>query len=238
MNKRILFAYLILFILSSRTFAQDRTYHFGLHVAPNISWLKPEVEGIDYKSDGSLVGVSYGAVFENDFTPNVGIITGITILHTGGHLQYPFIVDPGGVAPDTGTLWRKYNLQYIELPLILKGSTGDVLGNFSFWGRFGIGNGFRIKAKAKDEFLSDNNPSGEKTVTENKNVKGDVSFFRESLIIGIGAEYRIGNTATVQAGVTFSNGFTDILTSKTSYKSEINEKARSNFVELNIGVMF
>ena len=39
-------------------------------------------------------------------------------------------------------------------------------------------------------------------------------------------------------GLTFSNGFTDILKSSSSVKPAIKEKARSNYVELNIAVMF
>jgi hypothetical protein len=225
-------------ILVLNVAAQDRNYHFGLHCSPNLSWIKPDVEEVIYKSDGTLIGVSYGGIFENNFTPNVGIITGINVIHTGGQLKYPYVQEAGTALADTGVLWRKYKLQYIEIPLMLKGSTGELLGKFSFFGKFGVGSGFNIRAKADDEFLSDSNPGGEKTVVENKNVKKDISFFRESLIIGIGAEYRLGKTAIAQMGLTFSNGFTDILTEATTYKPTIKEKARSNFVELNIGIMF
>ncbi len=231
----------ILLLLSLQLHAQDRSYHFGLHCSPNLSWIKPDVEEVIYKSNGTMVGVSYGGIFENEFTPNVGIITGINVLHTGGHLKYPHAttLEIGGVyTPDTGTLERKYTLQYIEIPLMIKGSTGDILGNFSFYGRFGVGSGFNIKARAHDEYLSDNSTTGEKISTANQNAKKEVSFFRESLIIGIGAEYRLGKTATALMGLTFSNGFTDILKSSSSVKPAIKEKARSNYVELNIAVMF
>ncbi len=217
--------------------AQDRTYHFGLQASPSISWLKPEVEGIAYKSAGSIIGVSYGAILENYFTPNVGILTGLNVLHNGGHLKYPYINTDNPVA-DTGSLERKYNLQYIEIPLMLVGSTGDVLGKFSFYGRFGISNGFRIKAKAQDQFTSDKTPNVPQDAVANINAKKSVSFFREALLIGVGAEYRIGNTAIAHLGLTFSNGFTDILKSNTNYNNAIKEKARSNSIDLNIGIVF
>ena len=234
---------LIVFLLgaSLHGWAQDRKYHFGLQVSPNIGWLKPEVEGIDYKGSGTVIGVSYGAVFENYFTPNVGIILGLNVMHGGGHLKYPFIstaTSAGVTVPDTGMMERKYNLQYIEIPLVLKGSTGDILGKFSFYGKFGISSAFNIKAKAEDQFLSNKSLTGEKVIVPNKNVNKDVSFFREALIIGAGAEYRIGNTASAQLGITFSNGFTDILTSNASYLPASKEKARLNTVEINIGIVF
>lgn len=235
--QKILIPALIL-LLALNAQAQDRKYHFGLHCSPNLSWIKPDVEEIKYEGDGTIVGVSYGGMFENNFTPNVAIATGFNVIHTGGHLTYPYVVVSESAPADTGTLWRKYNLQYIEIPLTLKGSTGELLGKFSFYGNFGIGSAINIKAKADDEFLSDNSVTGEKVVTENKNVNKDVSFFRESLIIGIGAEYRLGKTAIARMGLTFSNGFTDILTENTSIKPIIKEKARSNYVELNIGILF
>jgi len=240
MKKTLTILTLALLVWSTTGFSQDRSYRFGMHVSPNISWIKPEVEGLAYEGDGSMIGVSYGAIFENYFTPNVAFITGLSILHTGGHLKYPFIVttlDGAGISVrDTGSLMRKYNLQYIEIPIMLKGSTGELLGDFSFYGQFGIGSGFNVKAKARDEFASDKGT--ESVITENKNVKKDVSFFRETLIIGIGAEYALGSTAIAFAGLSFSNGFTDALTSEASYNPAIKEKARVNCVELNIGIVF
>lgn len=242
MKKSVVIASFLVLLLASTGLAQDRKYHFGLQVSPNISWMKPEVEEVVYKSDGSLIGVSYGALFENYFTPNVAILTGVNILSTGGHLKYPYINTTldgsGNPVRDTGVMERKYNLQYLEIPLVLKGSTGELLGKFSFYGQFGVGSGFNIKAKARDEYLSDKSLTGEKLVTENINAKKSVSFFRESLIIGIGAEYRLGKTAIVFAGLNFNNGFTDVLTKETSYNPLIQEKARVNTVDLNIGIVF
>jgi hypothetical protein len=234
----------LLVLLTVTAFAQERKYRFGLHISPNISWIKPDVEEIIYESDGAVVGVAYGGDFVFSFTPNIGIVTGINVFHTGGHIKYPYVPhaldDPyiAAAATDTGIMKRRYHLQYLEIPLMLKGSTGELLGNFSFYGQFGIGSGFNIKAKADDEYTSTINSALPAEIVENKNVNKEVSFFREALIIGIGAEYKLGKTALLQAGLTFSNGFTDILTSKVSIKTGLKEKARSNYLELNIGVMF
>lgn len=238
MKKTFISILFLLAVISTYGQLDTRKYHFGLQVAPNISWIKPDVEEVIYKSDGAKVGVSYGAVFEYFFTPNVAIVTGVNVLHTGGHLKYPFIMATAAAVRDSGVLERNYKLQYLELPLLLKGSTGELLGKFSFFGQFGIGNGFRIKARADDEFLSDNNLTGEKTVTNNRNVKSDVSFFREALIIGIGADYKLGKTAIVYAGLNFSNGFTDALTGESVYNPAIKEKARVNYIDLSVGIVF
>jgi len=216
--------------------AQFRNSRFGLNFSPNIGWLKPGVVGEVYKSNGILAGFSYGGVFEHYFIPNLALVTGFNILQTGGHLQYRSVEETTPGVEDTGILSRRYNLQYIEIPLMLKGSTGTLLGKFSFFGKLGIGNGFNIKAKKKDDFLVSRTQI---TISsDSKSAKKDVSFFRESLIIGIGAEYTLGKTAILQFGLTFSNGFTDILTGNNNYTPLAKEKAISNYVELNIGVLF
>jgi hypothetical protein len=243
MKKIILLSGIYIIFLSGNLLAQGRAYHFGLFFAPNLSWLKPDVQdaAVAYSSKGTAFKYSYGAAIEYDFTPNVGIVTGINILQTGGGLQYSHIQNISATStPDSeaGTLTRKYTLQYLEIPLALKGSTGELLGNFSFYGKFGLGSGFNLSAKANDEFLPDNSATGNKITLDKINVKKNVSFFRESLIIGIGADYKLGKTAIIEMGLTYSNGFTDVLTGNNTFKPSVKEKAHSHFVELNVGVMF
>lgn len=232
----------ISFLLSAciNVTAQDsRKYHFGLQVAPGLGWIKPEIPDDVYKSDGTVLGISYGGVFENYFIDNIGIGTGINVTYTGGTLKYNHaqdVVINNTTTRDTGILVRKYKLQYLEIPLVLIGSTGEILGNFAFFGKFGLGTGFNIKARANDEFTPDG--SSDKITTENRDVKKDVGFFRESMIIGVGASYKIAPSARLFAGFTFNNGITDILTGTNDVKTNIKEKGRSNFVELNVGVLF
>ena len=230
----VIAAFIVLMSLAS--FGQTSKFHFGLHCSPNLSWIKPDVEEILYEGNGTRIGVSYGAIFEYFFTPNVGLVTGVNVIYTGGHLKYPYV--PADLVGDTGTLMRCYRLQYLEIPLMIKGSTGELLGNFSFYGQFGIGTGVNLKAKADDEYQSETNPGTAAIVKNNINASKDISFFRESMIIGIGSQYKLGKSAIVQAGFNFCNGFTDILTENTTIKPIIKEKARSNFVELNIAFLF
>lgn len=216
----------------------DKKFHFGLHVSPNLSWLKPDVQQPKYSADGTTVGVSYGAVFEKNFSSYLGIGTGINIMQTGGKLAftdaYDIIVNNVKIS-DTGTMSRKYKLQYLEVPLFLTGSTGEVLGNFSFYGKFGLSSAFKIKAKADDEFT----PSAGSVISEKAtNIGKDINFFREAMIIGLGCAFKFGDVAALYAGITYNNGFTDVLTGKNNAFPDVKEKARSNYVELNVGVKF
>jgi hypothetical protein len=215
-----------------------RKFHFGLHASPNISWIKPDVQQPKYSSDGTIIGMSYGAAFENFFSPNLGIGTGVNVMSTGGKLSFTDAINinvNNVITSDTGIMTRKYKLQYVEVPLFLIGSTGEVLGNFSFYGKFGLSSAFRIKAKADDEYT----PSTGSVITaKSVNIEKEVSFFREAMIIGLGCAYKFGQVAALYAGVTYNNGFTDVLKGENNAYPTVKEKARSNFVEINIGVMF
>lgn len=219
--------------------AQDRKFSFGLHVSPNLSWLKPEVDNEVYKSEGSGVHFGYGADFNYFFIDNIGMGIGLNFAYAGGKLK--FHSQDNVMINDTsrtlqGIMLRKYRLQYLEIPIVLIGQTGDWLGKFSIYAKFGLGSSFKIRARADDEFTPDNSQST--FTSKDRNISSSVSFWRESVIIGVGVTYRFAKVAGINAGITFNNGFTDILTGTNPANPEVKEKARLNYVTLDIGVVF
>jgi hypothetical protein len=65
-----------------------------------------------------------------------------------------------------------------------------------------------------------------------------VSFFRESLIVGLGAELEIKEGPKMGVELSFNNGFTNILKDKNTLDTSIEEKATPNFFELSFSVLF
>ncbi|MEI6122816.1 MAG: outer membrane beta-barrel protein [Bacteroidota bacterium] len=226
-----------LLIIASIKIEAQRSFTFGLHASPNISWIKPDVSAEVYKSDGSTMHLSYGADFNYFFIKNIGIGTGVDVVYTGGKLQYhtAMIVNNAQV-PDTGILSRKIKLQYLQIPLVLIGTTGDLLGNFSIYGKFGLGTSFKLKARANDSFLPQN--ATDAVTTENKNIGKDISFFRESMIIGLGGTYKVAKIISVNACLTYNNGFTDILTGRNGADNTIKENGKLHYFELSLGILF
>jgi hypothetical protein len=106
------------------------------------------------------------------------------------------------------------------------------IGDFQYFGQIGFGSNFLLNSKGEDEFTY-----GTTIVTDEGNIT-NVAFIRESLIIGLGAEYTLDAGTTLGLGLQFDNGFTDILTGKNAVDSSIKEKAFSNFIELNAFVLF
>lgn len=236
--------FLLLVVVSTLTctsFAQDggRSFNFGLHVSPNLGWMKSDVDQEVYKPEGATVHMGYGAELNYFFIKNLGFGTGININYAGGKLKYHTLYDIGTNSTiDTvrGILTRKYRLQYIEVPLVLIGTTGDLLGKFSFYGKFGVGSSFKIKARANDDFFQDN--SSVAFTKENVNINSDVSFFRESMIIGLGGTYKLAKIISLNFCITYNNNFTDILTGTNGANPSIKENAKANYVDLSIGVLF
>jgi hypothetical protein len=150
------------------------------------------------------------------------------MLFNGGNLKFP--AKEGDV---TGTMTREYFLKYIELPLSLKMRTND-MGNMRYFGRIGLGTAFKIGSKKIDEFT----PETGSVVTGEKTNYDDIAFVRESLIVGLGAEYKIKEGPKLGAELVFNNGFTNILTGKNTVNTSVEEKAKPNFFEVAFSVIF
>lgn len=255
--KRIFFSCLALCLYESAT-AQDnetKNVRLGLKVAPSISWLKPSDKNLE--TDGALIKFAYGLTTDFKLTNNIFFATGIDIAYSGGKVAYPS--NDSAYAYKDGDAWpgipsksdsldkiirlseQKYNMNYIEIPLILKMKTEEI-GYLTYFGQFGINPGFLLKASSDYQgyYVSNN---GGATPTEGVDVKEDAQFMKIALNIGAGAEYNLAGNTSLVIGLSFMNGFSSILQKKSemirdagndSFNQDVKQKA---FV-LNVGVMF
>ena len=237
--KYLILSTLLFLFFGAYTQAQDRKFNFGIHISPNLSWLKPDVDGkgeVVYKSNGTRLLMGYGADFNYFFIPNIGIGTGVNVVYSGGKLEYNTHKINSDNDTIKGIMARNYKLQYLEIPLVLIGSTGDLMGKFSIYAKFGLGTSFKLKARSDDEFVAETTQVN--TKEENINISSDVSFFRESLIVGIGGTYRLAKIISLNFCLTYNNGFTDILKGTNAININVKENAKDNYVELSVGLLF
>ncbi len=250
------------------TSAQESLWKIGFKVNPNASWMKPDSKHMT--NEGNNFRFGFSLMIDKHFTDNYAFGTGLNIITTGGKLSY---VRMSNIAIDglpgsydvISSIKRSYKLQYGEVPLTLKLRTNEI-GYITYWGQFGLGLGFNIRAKADDEidYLKQSTGSAderwvdatlESVSTEEEDIKDDIKLFRSSLIIGAGIEYNLAGSTSLIAGFTFNNGFSNAMNGQGVQLDDrdapiyegvgdkktpklFDLKGYTNFIELNVGILF
>lgn len=232
MKQVIIPLFILLFGCTQSSFlqAQKQSIKLGLKVSPNIAWMAPETKHYNY--DGITGGAAIGLVSDFYFAKNYAFSTGFSFSFLNGKLTYN-----DSLSINTNQLYgqmdRKYKFVYLDIPYMIKLQT-NTFGRFSFFGQIGFSTGFRISAKARDEFIP---VTGAESVKENSSITFSTSLIRQAVIFGAGLEYHLDVNTRIFIGVNYSNSLNNILTGHNS-ASGLNEKAQLNFVELNLGVLF
>ncbi|WP_421941362.1 porin family protein [Pedobacter sp.] len=196
-------------------------FRLGLTATPTIGWIKPE-QG---KTNSVALGFSYGIMGDFNFAPNYSFATALTITTINGKSSEvnvsPYTASQSSTDPVAYDL--KYRLQYIELPLTIKLKTIKEDGK-RWYGQFGLSNSFMIGAK--QDAVRNNT-----TVGDNLNISDYTKFYRAGLVIGGGGEFDVSGNTSIMAGLTFNNGFTNIVTDK-------NRNVKNHYLALNFGFFF
>jgi opacity protein-like surface antigen len=113
------------------------------------------------------------------------------------------------------------------------------IGYMRYYAQVGIGNAFNIRAKA-DQVLPTYDQSGvyvtSFTESTGDDVQSDINLYKASLIVGAGLEYNFSGNTSLLVGVTYNNGFTNIL----NFDLDANNKAKAkaHYLELTTGIFF
>lgn len=231
MKKQLFTLIIIMLLSSSAVLSQQKPFVFGFKVGPNIGWLNPDTKG--YESTGIQPGFSWGFIADFFLMENYSITSGFDVVFLNGGLEMPDRVDIDASTYYEGTLNRKYKLKYIQLPVAFKMKTNE-LGKFKIFGQIGLGTNFLIGAKADDTFTASDYTSSE----EDLDIYDEITFIRESLIIGGGVEFSLGGSTSLMASILFNNGFIDILNGKNTVDPTLNNKANANYLAFEVGIVF
>lgn len=226
--KKVTAILLLLAFTAAGAQAQDRPVRFGIKLAPNLGFIKPDTK--ELKNDGTRIGFTFGLM--GDFmiggTENYAFSTGLFLNNVGGKTSYPF--------GDKNLLTiSKY--QYIELPITLKLKTNEI-GYMTYFGQIGFGAAFNIAAKS-DFDMPDG--KGEIVRVTDENIMDQTNLFKASLIIGAGLEFNFSGHTSAMVGITYNNGFTNILKDQEIVDASGTKKAmkaKQNYFELSLGVFF
>ncbi len=220
-----LFILSVLCIGTISIFSQQK-FSGGLYFSPEISWFKPDNKKV--QSEKSRLSFGFGLTSDIALTNAFSLNIGLGFFNAGGSLKYLDSI-PEIKAIDTtyvkipANYILKYKLQYIELPISIKGKTKEI-GYISYFLKFGLSPLLRYKSRA------------DITVDSNDDIKNEVRAVSFAYHIGTGITYSLkGDTKLLFEGV-FRNGLSDI--EKIKNYSNKDYKNILNVIEIRAGIVF
>lgn len=223
----------------------DAGVRFGIKLAPNMSWFKSDTKGLE--SDGSKLGYTFGLVTEFPIGEkgNYRFATGLFLNAVGGkYLQaYSYTENNQSLTKKLGS---DVKLQYIQIPVTMKLMTNEI-GYMRYYGQIGFDVAANVKAKANyDDAVVTTDPNTQETSVsfrkmDKEDIKDRIQPVRAGLVVGAGLEYNFSGSTTVQAGVTYNNGLTNLLKKVEVPDGNGNMKKAKllqNYLELNLALFF
>lgn len=230
MKKNILCLTFLSFFLGNNIIAQEKSFLFGIKVAPNMGWMSPNSQG--YENDGLKLGFSWGVITQFHLMENYDFHTGINVSILKGALTYP---DMKTIESEQipGELYRAYNLKYLGIPFLFRMKTNEFTKKKIFV-QIGVELNFLLSAMGKDKFNSQE--AGQ--INEDHNIYDQIKFTKYSVIFGAGMEYQLGGSNVLISGINFNNGINDILKDQNKIDPTIRQIAKINYIELYLTILF
>lgn len=220
---------LILFLFASFSLhAQHKPFQFGFKGGVNLGWFKSDLD--NFNNDGTQFGGSWGFVADIFMMESYAFTTGFDVLYLNaeGNIADSIKIEETAMYVD-GQSYHKIKSKYIQIPIVFTMKTNTIKEKLRIYGQIGYGLGILLQAKEDYKFV-ENNGTANNQEEKGKSYDG-LSATRSSLILGIGVEVPLHKSTYLRTGFKFDNCFVDIAKS-----DEI--KIRSNFVELNLAVIF
>lgn len=226
---------LALFTLAATIGSASAQVEIGLKVSPSITSLRAESTSANaFGSDGSQFGFGGGLVVDYFFGENYAFSTGLLLTSKGGTITYKDKAVVGGVVGvmDINAM-QKMNIQYLELPVTVKLFTNEIAPAtrlyFQVGGSLNVPIGTRIGG---EKFYKD--PA---TGAENK-ASDYVYFVDADALAALGAEYQLGKSTKIFAGISYHRGLVDIdhyFERKREFKDVT---IKNSSVALDLGIKF
>ncbi len=202
--------------------AQESNRRFSIFADPQLSWFTSDTK--QFKPDGSVSGFNIGFTAEKYFAERYAFFTGLSIDNLGGSLKYmkdgyKLETRDSTYKIDAGTT-LKLKAQYLTVPVGLKFKTNEI-GYFTFTAQVGVSGHVRLKGSAWEEALN----------IDKETASQQFNLLFASYHVGAGAEYSLGGSSSIQAGIIYSNGFVE------AYKAGYG-KVSIGSLSLRIGIVF
>ena len=262
------FSFVLIACLGLSANAQQKKFRAGLVTGTTVSWLKVQTKKIerngvgngftigmaaDYRINNNI-SVSSGVQFDlESFKINYGSTTNTDLsqVYYGFNDTEIYKYKNGFVADYTDSAafelsTRNFKGKYITIPIFLKFQT-NMIGAFSYYGKFGIRSSFLAGVRMNDEgylakydantgfFSSDSEKLSEMNNMKPEAVKKGLSAVRLGLGVYGGAEWNFTGNTFLFAEFGFNYGVSPIVYQKSEHLVEkVNSGSSSTFENLNV----
>ncbi len=233
MNRLYTLLSLVILILTAHNIkAQDRKFRFGLKGAGNLSWNSPDNKQME--GEGALIGYSYGLMGDYQLGDgNYYLNFGLEVLSLNNKLEYTSDVVTETISTTSGdsssfvagSSIYENKFGYVSLPLSLKMTTNEI-GYITYFVNFGLDLGIRYGAEADIDYNWGKSAQAPQELEVD--ISSQTSPFRAGLLVGGGLEFNVSGNTNLMAGITFSNGFTNLFSK--NYKNDAGEKFENRTV--------
>lgn len=216
---------LLLFLFAG--FTSMAQVEIGLMVSPTISSPRFIAEDkYNFKNEGGKLGLGVGVIADYFFSQNYAFSTGVVYRSKGGELSYSYTREDNGTTLTTQGQ-DDNSLQYIELPVSLKLFTNEIAPGTILYFQVGASLNTKVSAKVNDEKVI----NGEK-------VSKRFSIFEADAILGGGAEFQMGESTKLFAGLTYHRGLSNIDDYYRDVLGDDNIGIKNSGFSLDVGVKF
>lgn len=230
---------LALFTLAATIGSASAQVEIGLKVSPSITSLRADSPsstaiGDNFTSDGNKLSFGGGLVVDYFFGENYAFSTGLLLTGKGGTFSYNETKNStGGGNGLNFTNSLKITTQYLELPLSVKLFTNEITTDtrlyFQVGGSLNVPIGTRVNG---EKFYVD--PSNNTSVKAGDYVK----FFDADALAGAGAEYQLGKSTKLFAGLSYHRGLVDIDNYFESTRKFKDVTIKNSGFALDLGIKF
>ena len=252
---------------------KDAKLRFGIKGISSFGWLIPENTRRFSRYELGL-GYGWGLNLEMKINKTTSFRTGFSLTNFKAGLNYfddelpqheetyyvvndfEFVEWENNVTAPDGEIFqllnRKYNLSYVNIPLILKLKTNEI-GYFTYFGEFGGLLSLKTKASVEDRSIPLNDSlaplSSEAFSTfEDLDLSSGTQPFRAGLSLGAGAEYNFSGSTSLFFQLNWNYFVTNVLTKQDNEKylrtyddgvfEPLGAKSIPGRVSITVGILF
>lgn len=198
--KKLLLALLTVGASASAASAQ---VEIGLKLSPSVTTLRTESpSGLSFQNEKSKLTIGGGLVVDYFFGQNYAFSTGLQLVGKGGTISY--------LNPDDSRRYeQKIGVQYLEIPVTVKLFTNDITTDTKLYFQLGgsLGGAIAGKVDGNKRFIDPAVADPDKAESK---ALDHVIIPDAAVLLGFGAEYQLGQTTKVFAGLSYHRGLLNI----------------------------